>query len=251
MWALLANSLEGLKTRFSTRWDSILVLIGGKCGCFCVVGRDSIRKSNVGVGVSRRQPVRSRDGNEAEAFMVFSFVVSAAAFETGDAAFHRVHACEGGAAFAAGVEVFSLESDALQRQIVASGFVRDAQIAGRPGATRGHAAAIVAASGTMLGEKVGKFMTQGSLNFGRRDFDQFGIEGDRLGSPASEAGRRPEPGVPFDGHFEFRATGCSQELAAKFFQKNVAVEVTSGVADWHRSRRREEGADGEERISRS
>ena len=156
--------------------------------------------------------------------MVFSFVVPSAAFKTGDAAFHRVHACECGAAFATGVKVFSLETDAFQREIVASGFVWDPQVAAGL-APLGAMGRNVPASGTMLGEKVSKLMTQGSLNFGRRDFDQFRIEGNRLGSPASEASGRPEPGFPFDGHFEFRATGCSQELAAKLFQKNVAFEV--------------------------
>lgn len=156
--------------------------------------------------------------------MVFSFIVPSAAFEASDAAFHCMHPGECGAAFAAGVEIFSLEADAFQREIVAPGFVWNAQIAASL-TPLGAMRCDVPASGAMLGEEVGELMPQGSLNFGRRDFDQFRIEGNRLGSPASEAGGRPEPGFPFDGHFEFRATGCSQELAAKLFQKNVAFEV--------------------------
>lgn len=202
------------------------MLIGGKCGCFCSPDPDAVQsgKQTSTLRPSRCQPVRSRDWNEAEAFMVFSVVVPAAAFETGDTAFHRMHARECGAAFAAGVEISSLEADAFQREIVAPGFVWNAQIAASPsplGAVRSD----VPASGTMLGEKVRELMTQGPLNFGRRDFDQFRVEGDRLCPPAREAGGRPEPGVPFDGHIELPATGCTKELATKLFEEEVALEA--------------------------
>lgn len=173
---------------------------------------------------SRRQPLRSRDLNKAEAIMVFSFVVPATAFETGDAALHRMHTRECGAAFPAGVEVSSLESNALQRQIVASGFVWDTEIAASLtplGAMRSN----VPASGAILGQEVGELMTQGSLNFGGRDFDEFRIQRDCLCPPAGESGGRPEPGVPFDCHGEVRATSGTQELAAKLFEEDVAFQT--------------------------
>ena len=159
--------------------------------------------------------------------MVFSFIVLSAAFEAGDAAFHCMHPGECGAAFAAGVEIFSLEADAFQREIVAPGFVWNAQIAASL-APLGAMRCDVPASGAMLGEKVGELMPQGSLNFGRRDFDKFRIEGDHLCPPAGEAGGRPEPGVPFDGHVELPATGRAQELATKLFEEEVALEAPQG-----------------------
>jgi hypothetical protein len=159
--------------------------------------------------------------------------VSAAAFEAGHAAFHCVHASEGRAAFPAGVEESSLESDALERQIVASGFVWNAQIVASLaplGAMRGDRAA----SDTILGKKVGKFMSERPLNFGRRDFDQLGIERDCLRPPASEPRRRSEAGVPLDGDIEFRATGRAQEMPAEFFQEDVAVEASAVSLIWDR-----------------
>ena len=81
------------------------------------------------------------------------------------------------------------------------------------------------APGTMLGEKVGELMAQGSLDFGRRDFDQFRIKGDCPGPPTGEASSRPELRFPFDGHLEPLAIGSTQELAAKFFEKEVALEA--------------------------
>ena len=60
--------------------------------------------------------------------MVFSFIVPSAALEAGDVAFHRADAGKRGAAFAAGVEVSAFKTDALQRKIMAPGFVRDAEI---------------------------------------------------------------------------------------------------------------------------
>jgi len=177
--------------------------------------------------VSRRKPVRSRDRNEAEAFMVLSLVVPSATHETGDAALYSMNARQCGAAFAAGVEIFSLEANAFQREIVAPGFVWNAQIAASL-TPLGAMRCDVPASGAMLGEKVGELMPQGSLNFGRRDFDQFRIEGDRLCPPAREAGGRPKPGVPFDGHIELLATGCTKELATKLFEEEVALEAPQG-----------------------
>jgi hypothetical protein len=156
--------------------------------------------------------------------MIFSFVVPLAAFEAGNAAFHRMHASQCGAALAASVKILSLELDAFQREIVAPGFVWDSQIAAGPtplGAMRGN----VPPPGTMLGQKMGELMTQGSLDFGRRDFDQFRIEGDRPGPPACEASGRPKPGFPSDGHLESRAIGGTQELAAKLFEEEVALEA--------------------------
>lgn len=165
--------------------------------------------------------------------MVFPFVVSAAAFEAGHAAFHCVHASEGRAAFPAGVEESSLESDALERQVVASGFLWNAQIVASLaplGAMRGDRAA----SDTILGKKVGKFMSERPLNFGRRDLDKLGIERDGLRSPASEPRRRPEARVPLDGDIEFRATGRAQEMPAEFFQEDVAVEASAVSLIWDR-----------------
>jgi hypothetical protein len=65
--------------------------------------------------------------------VILSLVVSSAAFETGDVAFHGADAGESGAAFAAGIEKAAFETDALERQIMASRFIRDAEIfAGLP-----------------------------------------------------------------------------------------------------------------------
>src|SRR6478672_9159274 len=129
MWALLENSFEGLKTRFSTRWDSMLLLIGGtnadRLGN-SRFGLDSIGKARE-TGKSRRQFVRGWHGHEAEPLVIFSLVVSATTFEARDATPHRVHARQRGAAFAARIEVLSLEADALQRKIVAARFVRHSQ----------------------------------------------------------------------------------------------------------------------------
>ena len=156
--------------------------------------------------------------------MVFSVVVPATAFDAGDAAFHCVHARESGAAFAAGVEISSFEADALEREIVATGLVGDAQIAAGL-APLDAVRRDVPAAGTMLGEKVGEFMPQGSLNLERRDFNEFRIEGDRLGPPAGETCGGPQPGVPFDGDL-LRTSGRAQKLVAEFFKKDITFEAT-------------------------
>jgi len=83
----------------------------------------------------------------------------------------------------------------------------------------------VAASGSILREKMGQFVTQSTLDLGRRDFDQLGIQGDRLGVPAGEAGRRPQPWSPHDGHLELRAAGGAEKLSAQFLKKNITVEA--------------------------
>lgn len=157
--------------------------------------------------------------------MVSSFVVSAAAFEAGHTAFHGVHTSEGRAAFAAGVEEFSLEPDALEREVMAPGFVWDAQIPASL-APLGAMRSDGAASDAMLGKKMGKFVSQSPLNFERRDLDQLGIEGDCPGTPASEPGRCSKAGIPLDSHIEFRATGRPQEMPAELFQKDVAVQAS-------------------------
>ena len=154
--------------------------------------------------------------------MIFPFVVPPAAFEAGDSTFHCMHSRECGAAFATGIEIFSFKANAFEREIVTSGFVWDSQIAAGMtplGAVRSN----VPASGTMLREKVGKLMTQRSLNFGRRHLDELRIEGYRPGPPAGESGGRPEPRFPFDDHLELRTSGCTQELAAKLFQTGCRV----------------------------
>jgi hypothetical protein len=118
--------------------------------------------------------------------MIFPGVVPAATLETGDSTFHRMHAREGGAALAAGIKISSFQANAFEREIVTARFVRDAQIATglSPLAT---VRSNVATAGAMLREKMSKLMAQCSLNFGRRHFDELGIERDDLGSPAGES----------------------------------------------------------------
>jgi hypothetical protein len=148
--------------------------------------------------------------------MVFSIVVPAAAFEAGDPAFHRLDTRESSATFATGVEKFSFEADALEREIVTPGFVGDAKIAASltPLETMRSDRA---AAGAELGKKVGEFVPQRSLHFGRRDFDELGVKRDCLGAPAGESGCGPEPGIPLDGHLELRASGRAEEMPAELF----------------------------------
>ena len=111
-----------------------MALIRGKCGCLCSPRSDAVQSGKVGrLGALCRQPIGSWDRNEPEAIVILPLVVAPAAFETGDVAFHGVDAGESGAAFAAGIEEAAFETDALERQIMASRFVRDAEIlAGSP-----------------------------------------------------------------------------------------------------------------------
>jgi hypothetical protein len=81
-------------------------------------------------------------------------------------AFHGAHAGEGGAAFAASIEEATFETDALERQIMASRFVWEAEIfAGL--SPFGAMGCNLATTGSMLREKMGQFMTKRSLDFGR------------------------------------------------------------------------------------
>jgi hypothetical protein len=186
-------------------------------------GANSGRLSTPAGIVSRRQPVGGWDRDKPKAFVVFSFVVPATALETSDATLHCMNTCEHRAAFAAGIEVSTLEADALQWKIVAPRLVWDAEItAGLAplNAVRGD----FAASGAMLCNEMRKLVAQGSLNLGWRDFDKLRIERDRLGPPACEAHRRSKPRVPFDGHLEAIAARPAQKLATELFKENVALE---------------------------
>ena len=111
-----------------------MALIRGKCGCLCSPRGDAVQSGKVGrLGALCRQPIGSWDRNEPEAIVILSLVVPSTALETGDVAFHGADAGEIGPAFAAGVEEAAFETDALQRQIMTSRFVRDAEIfAGSP-----------------------------------------------------------------------------------------------------------------------
>ena len=121
MQALFGKLLRRLENALL---DKVGLDIGAHLGAnadACVVRtRTRFNQEKQALRSSRCQSIRSRDRNEAEAFMVFSFVVPLAAFEAGNAAFHRMNASECGAALAASVKIFSLEADAFQREIVAA-----------------------------------------------------------------------------------------------------------------------------------
>jgi hypothetical protein len=153
--------------------------------------------------------------------VILPLVVAPAAFETGDVAFHGADAGESGTAFAAGIEEAAFETDALERQIMTSRFVRDAEIsAGSPpfSSMRRN----LAATGPMLREKMGEFMAKCSLNLGRRHLDQFWVERDRLGPPTGETCGCSQPPIPLNGHLEIRTTCHPQQLAAESLEKNIA-----------------------------
>jgi hypothetical protein len=97
--------------------------------------------------------------------MVFSLIVPAAALEAGDMALHRADAGESGAAFAAGIKVSPLETNAFQGKVVAPGLVRYAEIlAGL--APFDPVGRNLTATDAMLGQKVGELMAQGALDLG-------------------------------------------------------------------------------------
>jgi hypothetical protein len=140
-------------------------------------------------------------------------------------AFHCAYAGKRSAACAAGIEISAFKTDALQRKIVAPGFVRDAEIlAGL--APLDPMGCDLTAAGAMLRKKVGELMAQGALNLRARNFDEFRVERDRLGPPASETRSRSESRIPFDGHLEPRTSRRTQELATEPFQENVALGLT-------------------------
>jgi hypothetical protein len=89
--------------------------------------------------------------------------MSSATFETGHVAFHGTDAGESGAAFAASIEEAAFEADALERQIMASRFIWDAQFfAGLPPFRSMRRD--LTASGAMLRQKMGEFVAKGSLH---------------------------------------------------------------------------------------
>ena len=99
----------------------------------CSLGPDALQSGKAGrPGSLCRQPVGSRDRNEPEAIVILSLVVPSAAFKAGDVAFHGADAGQSSAAFAAGIKEAALETDALQRQIMTSRFVGDAEIFAGP-----------------------------------------------------------------------------------------------------------------------
>ena len=111
----------------------MLALIRGNADACVVRGRTQFNQEKPDAEALCRQPIGSWDRNEPEAIVILSLVVPSAALETGDVSFHGADAGESGAAFAAGIEEAAFETDALERQIMTSRFVWDAEIsAGSP-----------------------------------------------------------------------------------------------------------------------
>jgi hypothetical protein len=175
-------------------------------------------------GALRRQSLRGGDGNEAEAVVVFSLIVPSAALETGDVALHGAHSGEGGAAFATGIKISGLETNALQWKVMASRFVGNAEIlAGL--APFDSMRRDLPAAGALLRKKVGKLMAQRALDLRGRDFNELRIERDRFGPPASETRRCSQLWIPFHGYPQLGATCRPQKLAAKFFEEHIPPVV--------------------------
>ena len=87
-------------------------------------------------------------------------------------AFHRADAGQSGAAFPAGIKIPALQTNSLQRKVVAAGLVRNTKLfAGvTPFDPMGRN---LPATGAMLREKVSELMAQRALHFGGGDLISF------------------------------------------------------------------------------
>jgi hypothetical protein len=114
---------------------------------------------------SRCDFLRSLGGTEAEAGVVFSPIVFAAAFDAGGGVAEGLHAGENGRALWTGVEKFPGDSAALEGKVVAARFMRDSQIGTgfAPFLAMGLDAA---AADAVVCEQMGEFMAERALNLG-------------------------------------------------------------------------------------
>ena len=88
-----------------------------------------------------------------------------AAFDAGNAAGERADASENGTAFRAGVEEFSFDAAAFERELMAAGLVWNPEI---PASLTPLWPVSVdpAPARPVLGKQVGELMSQGALNLG-------------------------------------------------------------------------------------
>ena len=102
---------------------------------------------------------------EPESFLVFSAIMFAAAFDAGHTAGERPDTGENGMAFRAGVEEFSFDAAAFEREFMATRLVGDPKI---PACLPPLWPVSVdpAPARPVLGKEVGELMSQGTLNLG-------------------------------------------------------------------------------------
>lgn len=74
------------------------------------------------------------------------------------------------------------------------------------------------AADTMLGQQVGQFMTQGSLNLGSGNLQKLGIQNDHPVTPYGKTSRGAKAGIPENTHLEMPAPDRLQELICKILE---------------------------------
>jgi hypothetical protein len=165
--------------------------------------------------------------NEAEAGVVASVIVFAAAGEAGFATAEGAHAGDFGAAGGADVEQFTGDSFAAEGELVAAGFVDQAQVGAGlfPFRTVGGDALEWKAG---LGDEVGQLVPEGAINFSFANEGKRGVENDAMLGMGSEASGGPQSGRPPDSDpsTQLRAGRRLEEGIDAEFKEMVATKAS-------------------------
>ena len=88
-------------------------------------------------------------------------------------------------------------------------------------------------AGTVMGEKVGKFMAERALNLGGRNLDELGIQHHHPIRPHGHAGRGAEGGVPKNTDFQMTATCGLEELIGEILEERIVAQarIASGFGE--------------------
>jgi hypothetical protein len=163
------------------------------------------------------------DGTEAEAGVVFSAIVFAAALDAGGFLTQGLNAGQHGVALGAGVEKLACDFATFEGEFVTTGLIRDAKIRASlaPLDPMGFDAA---ATGAVLGEKVREFVTQGSLHLGGRNLDELGIQQNHAFAEHRHACGGTQSGIPINARVKIPATDRLEKLIGKILQQGILTQ---------------------------
>lgn len=166
-------------------------------------------------------------GTEAEAEVVFSAVVFAATLDAGGFLEQRFNTGQHGRALGAGVKKLPRDFAALEGKFVTPRLIWDAEI-GASLSPLQSMCLYAAATGAVLGEKVREFVTQGSLNFGCRNFYKLRVQQNRSLAKHGHARSGAQSGIPINAGMKIPTTNRLEKLIRKILQKGILTQ--SGIA---------------------